>query len=121
MLTPSSCLQLKACIADVDTVCCPPRPPSSCDGGGAGGEGRGDGKTSKVQINGKGKMTWSSGEVYEGDWHQGLQHGRGTMRWLDRRTYIGDWSAGKPNGSGLMLYPDGRREQGQWGMGVYLG
>ena len=114
-------MQLKAALADIAAVCPLPSPPPlspSPNECGAGCE-EGGGKVSNAHMNGKGKMTWSSGEVYEGGWQHGLQHGRGTMRWLDRRMYVGEWSCGKPNGNGLMLYPDGRREQGQWRMGEY--
>jgi hypothetical protein len=41
---------------------------------------------------GKGKMTYSSGNYYEGEWDKNKRNGMGTMHWLtsDER-YEGNW------------------------------
>jgi len=46
-------------------------------------------------FHGKGKITWSSGEVYEGDFVDSKMHGKGKYTWANGKVYEGDWVDGK--------------------------
>ena len=58
----------------------------------------------KALQHGKGKMTWASGSVYEGEWKEGLQHGQGVYSLRsaagDINVYEGEWEEGKKHGRG---------------------
>jgi len=43
------------------------------------------------KAHGKGVYSWSNGEVYDGEWDQGLKHGYGIWRGLYNDSYIGEW------------------------------
>jgi len=40
-------------------------------------------------------MTYSNGDVYEGDWRDGNPHGKGKMTYSNGHVYEGDWRDGK--------------------------
>ena len=44
-----------------------------------------------------------TGEIYEGEWSNGLRHGRGICLYPDLVMYEGNWVFGKPSGFGLLL------------------
>ena len=46
-------------------------------------------------MNGKGKITWVDGKVYEGEYKDDKKHGYGTFFWGDGRKYTGYWADGK--------------------------
>jgi len=46
-------------------------------------------------MHGKGKITWTDGRSYEGDYVDDKKHGFGTFTWSDGRKYIGMWEKGK--------------------------
>ena len=45
------------------------------------------------EPHGRGKMTYGSGDVYEGDGRGGVRSGFGTVQWANGDGYTGDWSA----------------------------
>ena len=49
---------------------------------------------------GKGKITFSSGAIYEGEVKNGIICGQGTYIWPDRDKYVGEWKDGKQHGQG---------------------
>ena len=79
------------------------------DGGSYEGEFK-EGKRS-----GKGKMVFPSGNVYEGDFANDLQNGVGVMQINtigDR--YEGEFRGGRANGHGVRNYANGDQKEGQW-------
>ena len=46
-------------------------------------------------MNGKGRIAWSDGRTYEGDYVMDKKDGQGTFCWPDGRKYIGGWKNGK--------------------------
>ena len=73
-------------------------------------------------AHGKGKLTLSSGSVYDGDWENGLRHGRGRMTDADGDVYEGDWRIDTYYGVGKLTLAGGRGyADGQWKLGVLNG
>lgn len=74
-----------------------------------------------------GKWELRNGNVYEGEFVNGLMHGRGKLtNDVNKTSYDGDWKGGKMHGSGVYLWEDGRRYQGEYendkkkGFGAYM-
>ena len=44
---------------------------------------------------GYGKMTWSNGDVYEGNWQNDDLHGYGKYTWASGKVYKGNWKNGE--------------------------
>jgi hypothetical protein len=63
-------------------------------------------------------MTLPMGNVYEGEYRNGLPHGKGTYVLADGRKYVGDWKDGHPDGYGLENQPSGAGYDGQWRAGL---
>ena len=81
--------------------------------------------------NGKGIYTWDDGDVYDGEWKDGMRngygiklvagtaeryegqfkndakHGRGTYTYESGNKYEGDWLDDQKSGQGVMTRPDG--------------
>ena len=84
----------------------------------------------KKQIpNGKGKMTYNTGDpydfynnrsnrynscVYEGEWVDGVQTGQGTMTYENGDVYEGEWANGIQTGQGTMKHNNGDVYEGEW-------
>ena len=92
------------------------------------------------EPNGKGKMTYVTDEVYEGDWVRGQPHGKGKWTYPEYDDdheegaviweedgekgyleYEGDFSHGQKHGAGRMVFQDGRVYEGNWVFGVMTG
>lgn len=56
---------------------------------------------------GYGKVTYSTGDWYEGYWDSDKYAGKGLYVWRDRGSYEGDFEAGKMQGQGKRFYPSG--------------
>lgn len=110
----------------------PPRPSSiprpNCDSIGSFVQlqtREGDASATR-QKNGRGRVTWEDGRVYEGDLVDGQFHGVGEFLWVDGRRYAGEYRDGRKHGTGVFSWPDGRRYEGDWrngkrdGRGLYL-
>lgn len=54
------------------------------------------------RMTGFGKLIWSNGDVYVGEWFKDEMHGRGTYVWVDGDTYDGEYQYGKMEGCGKM-------------------
>lgn len=64
---------------------------------------------------GEAKVTYPTGDVYEGGYKNGLRHGNGTYTYSSKKaSYSGTWSAGTKDGAGEFTYPDGARYKGMW-------
>lgn len=77
-----------------------------------------DGELINGKPHGQGRMTYSSGEVYEGQFEDGLPSGGGTfLRQIDgglSAQYTGEWSRGLKHGFGIETWPDGMRYEGEF-------
>jgi tetratricopeptide (TPR) repeat protein len=65
-------------------------------------------------VNGRGKMVYSNGNIYEGDFVNGKAEGHGTSNFADRATYTGQYSKDLFHGKGKYNYPDGSVYDGNW-------
>ena len=63
---------------------------------------------------GVGRMTYASGEVYEGEWADDLPHGAGKYTFSSGSVYEGEHVNGKANGAGSMTFASGSTCVGQW-------
>ena len=63
---------------------------------------------------GYGRITYSSGDWYEGYWTSDKYDGKGIYVWRDRGSYEGDFEAGKMQGQGKRLYPSGAVYTGEF-------
>ena len=77
------------------------------------------------QLHGKGVCRYSSGDVYEGDFKNGVRDGIGTYRHKDGAVYTGEYKDDKCNGQGKYVYTNGDVYEGGFkdghrhGHGVY--
>lgn len=77
-------------------------------------------------FNGQGTITSSDGYSYIGEWKDGKKNGQGTTTSSDGSSYIGEWNDGKQNGQGTSIFSDGSSYVGEYkegkrnGKGTYL-
>ena len=92
-----------------------------CEHGKAHGEGVAilpngtySGSAADGRADGKGRLTYSGGSWYEGDWVRGTRHGRGSMVDADGDRYAGEFADGLPHGQGSGSTPGGGYHVGEW-------
>ena len=57
---------------------------------------------------GQGKMTYTSGNFYEGEWRLNKRNGQGTMNWLSsNEKYTGNWEDNFQSGYGTHIWMEG--------------
>lgn len=54
-------------------------------------------------VNGVGTRHTSGGQVYEGEWKNGLEHGQGKLTYASGDMYNGEWKMGQKHGMGSFL------------------
>ena len=81
----------------------------------------GERDTSGRRRHGRGKMTFESGDVYEGEYKDDKQSGRGTYKHASGNVYEGEWKDGDMNGRGKKTYTDGKVEDGRWENDEFMG
>ena len=57
-------------------------------------------------LTGEGTYTWANGDVYSGDFVDGLLTGEGTITWADDDVYSGDFVDGSRTGEGTYTWAD---------------
>ena len=63
--------------------------------------------------NGTGSFTWSTGEIYSGEWENDIINGEGTLTWPGLGVYEGDFVNGKREGRGTFTWTyEGEPEDG---------
>ena len=80
-----------------------------------------------IQLrSGKGKYTYSNGDVYTGDLVNNVKHGIGRLVYADKSEYYGQWQGGVKIGEGMFIYPNKDIFSGNWlngrkhGQGTYV-
>lgn len=68
----------------------------------------------KGQLEGQGRLTWTNGDKYDGEFLAGLMHGKGKFISPTSGTYKGDYVRGRMEGRGMLTYPDGSRYEGEF-------
>lgn len=68
------------------------------------------------EFHGQGKMSFASGDVYEGAWVNGEMEGEGTMKFANSNdgSYVGTWANGKFEGKGVLTMASGNRYEGDF-------
>lgn len=66
------------------------------------------------QLEGQGRMSWTNGDKYDGEFLAGLMHGKGKFISTYSGTYKGDYVRGRMEGRGVLTYPDGSRYEGEF-------
>src|SRR5690606_13006668 len=72
-----------------------------------------------------GKIIYSNGDIYEGEFKNNLIHGRGIFKWDNGDIYEGDFKRGKKDGKGEFLWINGDSYRGDFkddkreGIGVF--
>jgi hypothetical protein len=61
-------------------------------------------RNEKGQLEGHGRMRWSNGGEYEGEFVAGLFHGKGRMVYPHVSFYEGQFAQGYLQGMGVMVY-----------------
>lgn len=77
--------------------------------------------TGKDIRQGKGKLIWSDGSMYEGWWMNNMTNGRGRLIHADGDVYDGQWLNDKQHGYGQYFHVDGSKYEGFWNQGQYHG
>jgi hypothetical protein len=62
----------------------------------------------------KGKMTYTNGDVYEGTLLSNKKSGEGKMIYTNGDVYEGEWHMDKKDGEGKMTYKNGQVYEGEW-------
>ena len=69
--------------------------------------------------NGKGKYYYKNGEIFDGEWKNGIIEGKGIYYYNNGRKYEGQWKNGKREGRGILYYNENKdrkrdRYDGEW-------
>lgn len=78
-------------------------------------------KNAKGEKHGTGKMEYENGNVYEGQWVDGVRQGKGKITFANKSSYEGTWSNDKIAGRGIYTYFNGNVYDGQLENGVPAG
>ena len=67
-----------------------------------------------IKFLGTGKITYSNGNVYEGEISNDKRNGQGTMTYKNGNVYKGQWTDNDMNGKGTYTWTDGQIYEGDW-------
>jgi hypothetical protein len=79
------------------------------------------GEWSHGQWNGKGKAVFGNKDVFEGNYYQDQRHGYGVYNWHDGRQYAGEFCMDQRQGKGTYNWPDGANYKGEFQKGLRHG
>lgn len=68
----------------------------------------------KIYPHGQGTMTYENGDVYTGNFTEGVHEGQGKMTYADGCIYEGNFRRNRPHGQGTMTYKNGDVYEGTW-------
>lgn len=63
-------------------------------------------------YSGSGKVSWASGDVFEGTLVKSQRHGKGVMTWANGQRYDGDWVNDQPTGQAKVQFANGNQFEG---------
>jgi hypothetical protein len=66
----------------------------------------------------RGIMTYSSGDIYVGDFKANQDHGSGSCFYKNGDKYVGEWQFGAPNGKGVLYMANGSVRGAMWSNGL---
>ena len=75
----------------------------------------------ELNADGFGKLTYSNGNVYQGNWSRNYFNGFGTMNFSNGDSYIGNWIKNSMNGLGKMQYANQGYYNGNWKNNMFHG
>jgi len=73
--------------------------------------------SSRYWSNCVGNRTYSTGNIYVGEFRTGKLHGQGTMIYTDGEKYVGEYRNDQRHGLGTITYTDGTEKGGIWDNG----
>ena len=79
-----------------------------------------EGEFENGKPHGKGRMTFSNGNLFEGDFENGKPHGKGRMTFSTGDHFEGEFENGKPRGKGRMTFSNGKHLEGDFENGDYI-
>ena len=71
------------------------------------------------KMQGTGKLTFQNGDVYEGEFKDGIFHGQGRFTSSQGWTYVGGFHKGMAEGKGTLTTKDKKVYEGQFKQGIY--
>lgn len=75
-------------------------------------------KDNQFKIEGKGKLTFADGSVYEGDFSDGKMHGKGRYQWANTGHWFeGEYTRNFKDGPGVYYYSEHNYKKGVWRSG----
>lgn len=66
------------------------------------------------QLEGYGKLVWTNGDEYEGQFAKGLFEGKGTLISKNYAVYEGQFNQGYMQGQGTLIYENGAKYEGEF-------
>lgn len=66
-------------------------------------------------------MSFSNGDMYEGEWKNGKKHGKGVYHFNNQSVYEGDFYEGYRHGQGEYRFKNGKVLQTEWAKDIPLG
>ena len=73
-----------------------------------------DGEFKASNKEGRGTYQYGNGDMYEGEWRAGIKHGQGTTRSANGDVYVGEYMAGRKDGRGTYRFASGNVHDGEW-------
>ena len=70
--------------------------------------------------NGRGIYLYADGNIYEGDFENGLPNGTGKISYANGDVYEGEIEKGSLHGKGMMISANGNKVQGIWESGKFI-
>ncbi len=73
-------------------------------------------------FQGEGTFYYANGDIYTGSWKMNRRHGKGSLKWAETGIeYSGQWKDDRPDGKGTLTYPDGAKYIGEFKDGCLEG
>ena len=70
---------------------------------------------------GQGTYHHKNGDKYSGNWKNSKKHGRGTYTWKNGNKYVGQWQNSNMHGQGVKTFKNGKIQRGIWKNDKFIG